>query len=106
MRPGPIGPGNMIMSTDVALNARASMRPGPIGPGNLNWELDVWKGILASMRPGPIGPGNKVVGSLLRKARFGFNEARPNWAGKCRRAGAGSAPASGFNEARPNWAGK
>ena len=35
------------------------------------------------MRPGPIGPGNEPQAAVQRQRVGGFNEARPNWAGKC-----------------------
>ena len=45
------------------------------------------------MRPGPIGPGNGKHEDALRQLPSGFNEARPNWAGKSAgRADRGGAP--------------
>ena len=58
------------------------------------------------MRPGPIGPGNLVAAEAAEAAEAGFNEARPNWAGKCNGIGNGCCERESFNEARPNWAGK
>ena len=60
----------------------ASMRPGPIGPGNLGILLSRPRAHRASMRPGPIGPGNTAAGGRWSPVPAGFNEARPNWAGK------------------------
>ena len=36
------------------------------------------------MRPGPIGPGNARSAPASVVVSSGFNEARPNWAGKFR----------------------
>ena len=58
------------------------------------------------MRPGPIGPGNIVERIDEVHALAGFNEARPNWAGKFGRSQPGEVVPFRFNEARPNWAGK
>ena len=131
MRPGPIGPGNLPISSSLSSWRHASMRPGPIGPGNRVALSDGERIFLASMRPGPIGPGNAsgLARRFSRHARF--NEARPNWAGKLVVADLrllAGVPASmrpgpigpgnvrhitnlkivhhRFNEARPNWAGK
>ena len=60
----------------------------------------------ASMRPGPIGPGNPASGGRVARESSGFNEARPNWAGKSFQVTPNRRAVTGFNEARPNWAGK
>ena len=107
MRPGPIGPGNGHGAPDRGGALRpASMRPGPIGPGNEAERRSASRRFPASMRPGPIGPGNNCAGSLQRCRQSGFNEARPNWAGKFPQPAGLGRGGCGFNEARPNWAGK
>ena len=42
----------------------------------------------------------------MPRSAAGFNEARPNWAGKYDGTGRRNFRAYRFNEARPNWAGK